>query len=435
MVLAKKNPLLDIAHPIRFDLIKAEHVEPATKKLIEQAEQALVAIETAAGPRTYDNTIAALDRATEDLEIMMTVVGHLESVASTKELREAYNASQPEVSAFFAGMPLRPTLWAAIKAFAETEEAKALTGAQARMLEKTVHSFEREGANLDAAGKGRLSEISRALSEKTAKFGQNVVDGTAAYDVLYPTVEPLKGLPEFALSAAKADAETKGREGYRLTLQATSVIPVLTYVENRDVREKVYRAYNRRGTEAGTDNRKLIAEILALRAERAEVLGFKDFADLVLQERMAHTGAEAQAFVDELTEKVEPAFQKERAALADFAKNEMSPPITDELRPWDIMFVAEKERRARYDFDEELLRPYFPAPAVLSGVFQTAERLFGVKAVENKGISTWHKDVTAYDLVDVRNAGDPEGSAPEGRKLATFYVDLYPAKKNAEARG
>jgi oligopeptidase A len=411
------NPLLETKFEIPFDRIQPEHVVPAVTSLVADAEARIDAIGD--GGTDYESTLGELERATETLEWAMTIVGHLESVATTSSLREAYNAVQPIVSAFYSGIALKPKLYEAIKRFAQSPEAGALSPTKSRFLEKTLREFKRHGAELDEEGKTRLRAIDVALAEKTTKFGQNVLDSTQAFELYVDDESRLAGLPESAKQAARASAKAKGKGGYRFTLQAPSVIPVLTYAEDPALREAVYRAFNSRATSGKHDNRGLIMEILELRQKKAALLGYVDFSDLVLEERMAKTGEAAMRFVDDLREKTLPAFAAENAALEAFRK-EREGSDAPAFKPWDLSFYAERQRRARFDFDEEQLRPYFPADRVLAGLFSIAERLFGI-SIQKRSMPKWDPAVETYGVFD----GD-------GAMLAAFYVDLYPRENKRD---
>ena len=410
------NPLLSLGFEVPFDRISAEHVEPAIHVLLERARKKLEEIETGA-VLDYESVLGRLDRATEPLDVAMTVVGHLEAVANTPELRAAHNAVRPEVNAFYAGIPLRPKLWETIKAYSETEDARALSGARRRFLKKTIDDFKRQGADLDPAGKRRLEDISRKLAELTSRFAQNVLDSTARFELLLDRREDLAGLPDSAVAGARQDAEQKGKPGYRFTLQAPSYIPLVTYLDDRRVREIVYRAYNARGTSNGLDNAPIIAEILELRREQAKILGYEDFANFVLEDRMAKTGARARSFVLDLTARTETAFASETEALIAFQR-ELAGPDAPPLEPWDVAYYSEKQRRRLYAFDEEELRPYFSLDRVVSGLFETVRRLYGVKVEPNTKLPTWHPDVAAYDLRD-----------EDGAFLGSFYADFFPREE------
>ena len=409
-----ENPLLTLGNEVPFDAIRAEHVEPAIRELIRTTNQALDALEADTSPPSYEASLGALERATEKLELAMTVVEHLESTATTAALREAYNTILPDVSAVWAGIPLRARLFARLVAFSETAEARALDATRARFLEKTLAEFKRHGARLGEADKARLSEIDRELSLLSSRFSQNVLDDTNAFELVVDDASRLAGLPDSALDLARDSAQAAGKSGYRLTLQAPSVNAVLTYADDRALRETVWRAFNDRGTRAPHDNRELIRRLLELRRARARLLGFAHFADLVTEERMAKSGAEARRFVLDLTEKTRPAFERERAELLAF-RRELEGPEAPVLAPWDVGYYAEKLKRARYSFDDEALRPYFPFEAVLDGAFRLAERLFDVRIEPAAGKPVWHDSVRSFRIHD---AG--------GRELGLFYVDPYP---------
>jgi oligopeptidase A len=387
-------------------------VVPAVRELIAGAEARLAAI-TAERP-TYEATLGELEASTERLELAVGLVEHLESVATTPGLREAYNAILPDVTAFWSSIALRENVWQALLAFSRTEEASTLDPTRRRLLDKTLADFRRNGANLDADAKERLRAVDRDLGLLTNKFSQNVLDSTNAFELVVEDAARLAGMPESAIEAAKASAASKGKSGYRLTLQAPSVVAVLTYADDPKLRETIWRAHNTRALDGDHDNRQLIGRILELRRRKAELLGFRDFADLVTEDRMAKTGARARAFIDELADKTQAAFERENRELDEF-KKQLEGPNAPAPSPWDVAYYAEKLRRARYDLDEEELRQYFAADRVLAGAFQVAERLFGVRITEVLGLSSWDPEVRAYEITD---AG--------GQRLGTFYVDPYP---------
>ncbi len=411
------NPLLSLEFDIPFDRIEAAHVEPAMAGLVADATKKLEAIEELPHRRTYENTIHALECATERLEVAMTVVGHLEAVSSTPELRAAYNAVRPAVSAFFAGIPLRAGLWSALKEFEKTTEGSLLDGPRRRFFRKTVDDFRRHGAELGPAGKARLEAISRELAEVTGRFGQNVLDATSEWELLIADEKALSGLPASALAAARDSAERKGKTGFRFTLQAPSYIALVTYADDGALRERAYRAYNARATKTPLDNGPLLQDILRLRHEQATLLGYAHFADLVLEDRMAKTGEKARAFIADLTARTRAAFVRESSQLETF-RRELEGDGAKRLEPWDVAYYSEKQRKALYDIDEEELRPYFPIDRVMSGLFETAHRLYGVNITTNRGRPTWHPDVACYDVMD-----------EDGTFLAAFYTDLHPREE------
>jgi oligopeptidase A len=401
------NPLLGITLPIPFDQVRPDHIQPAIAELLTHARARLDEIAAAPAPRTWLNTMAALDTATDELDLAVSVVRHLEGVVMTPELRTAWNEVQPEVSGFYSSIPLQTGLWNAINKFAATPEAQALTGVRARFLSKTLDAFRRHGAALSPEDKQKLEALDVELAVATNKFAQNVLDATAAFEYYIHDEAQLAGLPPSAISAARASAESKDQPGWRFSLQAPSYLAVLTYLDARDVRELFYLAYSRRAAE---QNSPLIATILDLRRRKAELLGFSGFADFALVERMAKTGRAAQDFCLKLRLQTEPAFLRENAALQAFAGDAANP-----LQPWDIAYYAEKQRSSEYAFEEEDLRPYFPLHQVIDGMFGLVHRLYGISVVEGPSVPLWHPEVKCYEIRD-----------EDGSLLGGFYADWHP---------
>lgn len=412
-----ENPLLAMGFSVPFDRINAAHIEPGLKQLLQDAAAALDRIESSATTASYSSTLGALEVATEKLELAMGVVGHLESVATTAELRAAYNAVQPEVSAFYAGIPLRPKLWQALKAFSQSDEATKLDATRARFLKKTLDDFRRHGAELNDTGKARLQAISRELADATNRFSQNVVDATAEFEMLVNDKAQLSGLPQSAVDFAREDAARKGKAGYRFTLHAPSLIPLLTYLDDRTLREKMYRAHNTRASMGPLSNVTLMGKIIELRREQAKLLGYQNFADFVLEDRMAKSYSAARRFVDDLATRARPGFEREQAALLTFAREQRAEPQFV-LQPWDVAYYSEKLRKRLYDFDEEELRPFFALERVLQGLFETARRLYGVRVEANTQLPTWHPDVRVFDIHD-----------EQGACVASFYADFHPREE------
>jgi oligopeptidase A len=401
------NPLLCVSFTIPFDRISASDVEPGIRELIHRSQAQIDAIAADNSPRDFDNTMLALEKATENLDYAMAVVRHLESVNTSPELRAAWNAVEPEASELYSRIPLNEGLWNKLKAYAATPEAKLLRGPKLRFLTKTLDSFRRHGADLDPEGKKRLAEIDVELTKLTTKFSENVLDSTNAWDLAITDESKLAGLPPSALEAARQSAKAKSVEGWRFTLQAPSYIAVMTYLDDRGIRDQMWHAYASRAATGEHDNRPLILRILELRGEKARLLGFADFADFILHDRMAHKGERAMAFVEDLRLKTEKFFALENAALEAFAGRK--------LEPWDTSYWAEKQRRALYDFDEEQLRPYFPAERVVEGMFEIVERLYGVRVKQGEQAPVWHPDVRYYEVRDRDDA-----------LLGAFYADWYP---------
>jgi oligopeptidase A len=407
------NPLIQLGFEIPFDAIEAAHVVPAIDELLAAARAAVDDIVARSEPHTYASTLGALEDATGPLERAMTVVGHLESVATTDALREAYNSTVPKVSAFWSELAMNDALYRAVRTFSETSEAAALGSTEKRFLEKTLDDFRRHGAELEAESKATLQAMEVELTQLTTEFAQHVLDETNAFELVLTDESKLAGLPDSAKEAARENARAKGVEGWRFTLQAPSLIPLLTYLDDAGIREQVWRAYNTRATSGDRDNRSVIARILELRRAKARLLGYKDFADLVTEDRMAKTGAKAHAFLEDLREKTEASFQRENAELTAF-RRQLEGDRAPAIQPWDAAYYAEKQRHAKYDFNEEELRPYFPLGRVLEGLFATAQALYDVKIVE-RDAPTWDPSVQSYAIED-----------RDGTMTAAFYVDLFP---------
>jgi oligopeptidase A len=407
------NPLIQLGFEIPFDEIEAAHVVPAIDELLAAARAAVDDIVARSEPHTYASTLGALEDATGPLERAMTVVGHLESVATTDALREAYNSTVPKVSAFWSELAMNDDLYRAVRAFSQTSEAAALGPTEKRFLEKTLDDFRRHGAELDRESKAKLQAMEVELTELTTEFAQHVLDETNAFELVLTDESKLAGLPDSAKEAARENARAKGVEGWRFTLQAPSLIPLLTYLDDAGIREQVWRAYNTRATSGDRDNRPVITRILELRCAKAKLLGYQDFADLVTEDRMAKTGAKAQAFLEGLREKTEAAFERENEELTAF-RRQLEGDRAPAIQPWDAAYYAEKQRQAKYDFNEEELRPYFPLGRVLDGLFATAQALYDVKIVE-RDAATWDPSVQSYAIED-----------RDGTMTAAFYVDLFP---------
>ncbi len=409
-----ENPFLSRDFSIPFEQMRGEHLKPAFDTLLAEAEQALEAIADDPAP-SFETTLMRLEEATEPLEQIITRAQHLESVRTTDAMRAAVNEVLPAYSAFTSSVYLHPGLWKAIESVANSPEAAALDPVQARYLTKTVDAFKRHGAHLDAAGKERIAAIDKRLTELTTRFGQNVLDATAAWEHVVTDEAGLAGLPESAREAAREDAQAKGKEGWRFSLQVPSYVAVLTYADDAALRESLYRAYNSRASSGEGDNRPLILEILQLRKEKAGLLGYADFSDLVLAERMAKRGQTATEFIAGLTERTRPFFERERAELEAFRK-ELEGPEAPALQAWDVKYYAEKLRKARYAYDEERLRPWFSADKVLSGLFGIVHKLYGITIEEaTDGASLWDEAVKLYAIRDA-----------EGVHRGSFYVDLFP---------
>ncbi|MGB8328510.1 MAG: M3 family metallopeptidase [Polyangiales bacterium] len=407
------NPLIELGFEIPFEKITAAHVEPAVEALLARAQAEIDAIVDDPGPHTYANTLGALEEATEPLERAMTVIDHLESVATTDALRAAYNATRPKVSAFWSELAMNEGLYRATQSLSETREAATLPSTEARFLKKTLDDFRRQGAALGAEDKAKLQAMEVELAKLTTEYSQNLLDETNAFELLIADESKLAGLPQSAREAAAESASAKGAQGWRFTLQAPSMTPLLTYLDDATIREQVWRAYNTRAASGARDNRRIVARILELRSAKAKLLGYRDFSDLVTEDRMAGSGEKAKAFIDDLRARTQAAFERENQELQAY-RRQIEGASAPELQPWDVAYYAEKQRQEKYDFDEEELRPYFPLDRVLAGLFATAEALYEVRIVDWKA-AVWDRAVKSYAIQD-----------SYGAMIAAFYVDLFP---------
>jgi oligopeptidase A len=404
------NPLLSDEFLIPFDTIAPQHIDSGVREALERAERDLGALIASRGQRSYQNTIQALDNLTERLNRVVTIAYHLMSVSNSPEMRTSFNAVLPEFSAFFARLPLNAELWQAIKTFSQNSEAAELQGIYKRHLQKTMKEFIRAGADLPSEAKARVEAINIELSQLQSKFSDQVLDATNAFELLLGE-DDIAGLPDTLLRQAKASAESKGQEGYRLGLQGPFFQPFMQYSERRDLRKTLYEAFINRGTDPAIDNRPLMAKILQLRQELSELLGYKNFADYRLEMHMVKSGVYALAFERDLEQKTLPYWRREVAQLEAFAASSG----LGTLQPWDTGYVIEKLRQSQFDFDQEALRPYFSLEGVLAGMFGIAQRLFGVRISERANAKVWHPDVKYYEVHD-----------SDDHHVASFYADWFP---------
>jgi oligopeptidase A len=409
------NPLLTYQGAIPFDRIAPEHVVPAVRAALARAGEELNAVIELAEPRTYENTVQALEEVDERLSRVTRPVAHLSSVNDTPELRTAWQTVVPEISAFHARLPLNAPLWSAIKEYAETDDARALAGVRARHLEKVVLAFRRAGADLPPAEKERVEALRVEMSQLSQTYANNVLDSTNAWELVLNDEAELEGLPGSARAQARAAAAAKGVDGWRFTLQLPLYQPFMQYAARRDLRRRMYDAYMNRAAAGAHDNRPVLRRMLQLRRELAGVLGFANWADYTLEDSMAGSGARAVAFEADLVERTRPVWRRQIDELEAFARSELG---LDEVAPWDVSYAAERMRRARYDLDAEELRPYFPLDGVLEGLFEIARRLFGVRVQPRPVDEVWHADVSFYDVFD-----------EQGNRLGGFYCDWYPREE------
>lgn len=412
-----QNPLLDFTGLPLFDQIQPSHIAPAMQYLLEQANHRVEQITARTlNDCTWENTILALDEVCEQLGRAWGVVGHLKAVTQTAELREAYNAHLPILSAFYTQLGQNLALYERYKYIAAQESAH-LSSAEQQWLNHELRDFVLSGAELNDTEKLAFADIQTQLAERSAEFSDHVLDATDAFSLLISDKAELDGLPESALAQMAAAAEADGKTGYKITLQFPSYFPILQYAHQRSLRETVYRAYATRASEFGKtewDNTPTIAEILRLRQAEATLLGFKSYAELSLFTKMAETPEQVDQFLSDLAQRAKPFAEQDRAELLAFAARECH---IQDLSAWDLAYVSEKLREARYAFSEEEVKQYFPADAVLAGLFQVVESLYQVK-ISLDHAPVWHPSVQFYRLSRQNHQGEWEN-------FAGFYLDLY----------
>ncbi len=411
---ASSNPFLDRTFTLPFHEMRADQVVPAVRHVLTEARAGIEALGAPVGGGevlTWETTVGALDRITERVRRVTGPIHHLLAVAESPELREAWNEVLPEVTTFWSRLFLDPGIRARLARFQDTPEGRSLQGVHARHLTRTLREFDRSGAGLAEEDRARLEAIEVELSRLEQSFSEHVLDATAAWTLHLPDRRRLSGIPDDALERFQARARADGVEGYVLTLDAPAVQAVLKHGEDRSLRQELHGAWLARGREAPWDNRPLIPRILALRAEKARLLGYAGFPDFRLEEQMAGSGERAVAFLEEMAERTRPYWEEDLRALRAHAETLG----LERLRPWDTSFVAERLREERFDLDEEALRPYFPLEQVLDGLFEVARRLFGLEVRQAPNDAVWHPDVRFYEMHDA-----------EGRLQAAFYADLFP---------
>lgn len=406
---------------IPFDRIKPEHYEPAIVEGMKRELQEIDALIANPEPPTFENTLVAMQQAGRLLDTVTTVLFNLLSAETSDELQDIAVRMTPALTEHSNKISLNEALFARIRIVYDHRNERQYTAEELRLIEETYDSFVRNGVNLPEEKKKEKREISTALSTLTLRFSENLLKEGNRFEMLLREEDCL-GLPQSAMDAAKAAAEEKGKEGYLITLQAPSYLPFMKFSERRDLREKLYRAYNTQclhGDEL--DNRDIVKEIVNLRLRLARLLGFSTYAEMVLHHRMAETQANVDRLYEELTAAYRPVALEEMKELEDFAHRTEGADF--KLRPWDFAYYSEKLRRAKYDFDSEELRPYFELSRVIDGVFGLATRLYGITFRPNDRIPVFHPEVKTYEVYDA-----------DERMLAILYTDFHPrAGKRAGA--
>ncbi|TMN33626.1 oligopeptidase A [Pseudoalteromonas sp. S2755] len=409
------NPLIGLEGLPPFSKIKPEHIVEALKSAIAHCRETIDTV-LAQSNYTWDNFVLPLEEADDKLSRMWSPVSHMHSVVNSEALRKAYDECLPLISEYSTYCGQHQGLYEAYKAVKESAEFGNLTIAQQTSVDNALRDFQLSGIALEAAKQKRYGEIVARLSELASKFGNNVMDATQAWQKHITDESELSGLPESALALAAHTAESKGLEGWVFTLDIPSYLPVMTYADSQTLREEAYRAFVTRASDQGPnagefDNSAIMHEALTLRHELAQLLGFSNFAEKSLATKMAETPGQVFAFLNDLAAKSKPQAEQEVAELRDFANKEHG---VSELKPWDYAYYGEKLKQAKYAISDEALRPYFPEHKVLAGLFETVNRLFGIRVSEVKDVDTYHPDVRFFAIHD-----------DKGELRGHFYLDLY----------
>ncbi|HMT92418.1 M3 family metallopeptidase [uncultured Thiothrix sp.] len=407
------NPLLQTDGLPQFSAIQAEHVEPALEQVLKDNREWLASRLAAPMQASWDNLIYPLDEAGDRLERVWSPVSHLNAVANTESLRIAYNACLPKLSDYHTDMGQNQALYEAVKAVADAEPNLELS--QKHALARSLLSFRLSGVALPEDKKQRYREISQQLSSLSSKFSDNILDATNAWFKQVSDLALLKGIPESGLDMAQQAAQQRHLDGWVFTLDFPSYYSVVAYADNRELRAELYRAYTTRASDLGTnsawDNTQTMRDILRLRQEEAELLGFANYAEVSLAMKMADTTQEVVDFLEDLAKRCKPFAELEFAELKVFAQEQLG---INDVQAWDVTYISEKMKEARFDFTDEDLKPYFPVNKVIQGLFGLVERLYSVRIQQSTAVDVWHPDVTFYQVYEL-----------DGSLRAEFYLDLY----------
>ncbi|MDO6562341.1 oligopeptidase A [Amphritea sp. 1_MG-2023] len=418
------NPLLQNHLLPPFSEIKPEHIEPAVDQLLADCRAAVVEVLEHTDAPDWNSLVVPLEQSHDRLAKAWSPVSHLNGVLNSDELRDAYNACLPKLSQFWTEMGQHQGLFEAYEALAHSAAYSDLDDAQRKVIDNTLRDFRLSGIALGAADKQRYGELQQKLSELTTKFSENVMDATDGWSKLIVDETELAGLPDSALAAAKQLAEAKGETGWLVTLDFPSYFAVITYADNRELRRELYEAFATRASDQGPnagqwDNSNIMTEILVLRAELAQLLGFDNYAAYSLATKMADTPEQVVSFLNDLAQMSKPQAEKEYQELQDFALEEFSEP---ELQSWDLSYYGEKLKQARYAISQEELRPYFPMPKVLEGLFNITGKLFDIQIEEVTEFDRWHQDARLFNV------------SRGGELIARFFLDPFArAKKRGGA--
>lgn len=407
-VIDDKSALID------FPNLDRASFEPAVKELISRLNATVDQITADSAPATWENVVTPLEDATENLGYVWSIISHLNGVADTPELRTIVNSLLAPISEAFSALGQNEALYAKYKEIQASPAFESFSPARKRIIEKEIQGFVLSGAELDEAGKAKMMQINQEAAMLSQKFSENLLDCTNDFSLYLPEdTEQLKGVPEMEKAMFAQQAAAENKPGYKITLHMPNYLAIMQYAEDGALREKLYRAYATRASElspAGKDNGPIIDRLLELRRQEAELLGYKNFAEVSLVPKMAQSPSQVIEFLRDLARKAKPFAKKDYEEVITFAQEQLK--IADP-QPWDLSFAAERLREKKYSYSEQEVKEYFTEPQVLQGMFGLVEKLFSIKITEEKA-PVWNPDVKYFVVKDA-----------EGKQIASFYADLY----------
>jgi oligopeptidase A len=414
------NPLLAKFTLPPFSQIKSEHVESAIDQLLANARNIVKQKLAEAERYTWENLIEPLEQADDKINKSWSPVSHMNSVVNSDELRDAYNACLPKLSEYSTEMGQNEGLFKAFQAIAESAEYQSLDTVQKKIIENALRDFRLSGINLDEQKKARYKEISLELSKLASKYEENVLDATNAWSKHIMDKTLLAGLPETAMQQARQTAEIEEKKGWLITLQFPSYLAIMTYADNWELRKELYEAFATRASDQGPDarqwdNSEIMEQTLALRHEKAQLLGYDNYAELSLATKMAESPKQVIDFLEDLADKSLPQARKDLSELRQFAKEQYG---VDDIEAWDVGYYSEKMRQFHYQLSQEEVKSYFPITRVLPGLFSVVEKLYGLQITEITEFDSWHDDVRFFQIED-----------SQGQLRGQFFIDLYARPK------
>jgi len=402
-----------------FSAIEASHIEPALDLILRENREAIDRL-TQQSNITWDNFVVPLEALQDRLQRMWSPVGHINAVKNSDAWREAYNRCLPKLSEYSTDLGQHQGLYRAYKKLSQHADFESWPQARKTVVNHALRDFRLSGIELPEQTQKQFKSINQRLSQLSSQFSDNVLDATQSFKKLISDESLLDGLPASALAMAKQAAQRENKDGWLFTLDFPSYLPVMSYAKNRQLRQEMHDAYVTRASALGPDqgkfdNSQLIQEILALRHEKAQLLGYNDFAELSLARKMAENTGQVLDFLYDLAKRSRQLAEREFKELSAFARDKDG---LEKLEPWDTTFYAEYMRREKYALDQEELKPYFPAPQVIDGMFGVVNKLYGLRFEKKLGVNTWHNDVMFYEIYDANN-----------QLRGKFYLDLYARDK------